>query len=150
MNTADRSIALVDLALRRRFHFKEFHPDVEPIKGLLRRWLKKPANGATAVEWVADVVDRANEQLSGDRHAAIGPSHFMKENLTETDVERIWTHSVLPYIEERLIGIPERMAEFDLDELRMKAARVGAPEVAEEHADEHADESEENMDSSGE
>ena len=154
MNTADRSIALVDLALRRRFHFKEFHPDVEPIKGLLRRWLKNPDNGATAMEWVADVVDRANDQLSGDRHAAIGPSHFMKENLTETDVERIWKHSVLPYIEERLFGSADRMAEFELDALLKKAARGGAPEEAEEHADEHDDdhagESEENMDSSGE
>ena len=150
MNTADRSIALVDLALRRRFHFKEFHPDVEPIKGLLRRWLKTPDNGATAMEWVADVLDCANDQLSGDRHAAIGPSHFMKERLTEADVERIWKHSVLPYIEERLLGSADRMAEFELDALLKKAARGDAPKVAEEQADEHGGESEEDIDRSGE
>ena len=116
MNTADRSIALVDLALRRRFYFVEFHPDREPIKGVLRCWLSK--NGLSDMEWVADVVDRANELLGDDRHAAIGPSYFMKDGLNETAVKRIWAHSVLPYIEERLFGDGERLDQFELDALR--------------------------------
>ena len=104
MNTADRSIALVDLALRRRFYFEEFHPDEEPVKSVLRRWLE--ANGKSDLMWVADVVERANELLEEDRHAAIGPSYFMKPDLDETMVARIWKHSVLPYIEERrLVGM---------------------------------------------
>ena len=119
MNTSDRSIALVDLALRRRFHFVDFYPDAPPIEGLLRRWLRRHA---TEMEWVANVVDRANDIL-GDRNAAIGPSHFMKEDLTVNAVERIWKHSVLPHVEERLQGERERLDEFSLDRLR----RAGGP-----------------------
>ena len=116
MNTADRSIALVDLALRRRFYFEEFHPDEEPVKGVLRRWLE--ANRKSDLTWVADVVERANELLKEDRHAAIGPSYFMKPNLDEKMVDRIWKHSVLPYIEERLFGGDEVSEEFGLEKLR--------------------------------
>ena len=119
MNTADRSIALIDLALRRRFYFVEFHPDVEPVKGVLRRWLE--ANGMSKMSWVADVVGRTNARLSHDRHAAIGPSYFMKSGLDEASVKRIWKHSVLPYIEERLFGRDEVSKEFDLDKLKRDA-----------------------------
>ena len=118
MNTADRSIALVDLALRRRFSFFEFHPDKDPIKGLLERWLSKNARD---MAWVADVVDRANEKLE-NREAAIGPSYFMKDWLDEDRVERIWEHDVLPYVEEQLYGQHDRLAEFALDRLRREAA----------------------------
>ncbi len=118
MNTADRSIALVDLALRRRFYFVDFHPDEEPVKGVLRRWLadKTPES----MRWVADVVERANakQQLKDDRHAAIGPSYFMKDGLSDADVRRIWEHSVKPYIEERLFVDREGLDEFDLDRLK--------------------------------
>ncbi|MBE3037479.1 MAG: AAA family ATPase [Chloroflexi bacterium] len=122
MNTADRSIALVDAALRRRFYFVGFFPDNPPVKGLLRRWLqaKQPE-----MSWVADVVDRANEEL-GERHLAIGPSHFMKEGLTDEWVGMIWTHAVLPYLEEQFFGQSERIESFRLDKLRQQLALAEA------------------------
>ena len=135
MNTADRSIALVDLALRRRFYFVEFHPDEEPVKGVLGLWLD--ANAPGEMEWVADVVERANEKLREDRHAAIGPSYFMKDDLDEEAVTRIWKHSVLPYIEERLFGEGDRLGEFDLDTLRRETDRGGVqdPDEGQEGGD---------------
>ncbi len=125
MNTADRSIALVDLALRRRFYFVEFHPDDDPIKDLLRKWMRK---NASTMEWVADVIDLVNKKLEDDRHVAIGPSYFMATDdrgnavvQDETSVRRIWKHSVLPYIEEHLFGDMGNMDEWDLDKLRRQA-----------------------------
>ena len=114
MNTADRSIALVDLALRRRFAFVEFDVGREPVNGLLRRYLQ--AN-APDMGWLADVVDHANELLN-DRQAAIGPSYFMKKNLDKGRTERIWQHEVLPYIEERLYGEDGVRDKFAFDKLK--------------------------------
>ncbi|MFN8035394.1 MAG: AAA family ATPase [Acidimicrobiia bacterium] len=124
MNTADRSIAIVDGALRRRFYFVPFFPSEWPVEGLLARWLSvnKPALG-----WVAGVVDRANALLQ-DRQAAIGPSHFMRDDLDETWVELIWQHAVLPYIAEQLFGEEERLEEFALVALRHPHARETSDE----------------------
>ena len=128
MNTADRSIALMDLALRRRFYFVDFDTSVEPIKGLLRRWLD--ANDLGHMEWVADVVDHANEVLN-DQNAALGPSYFMRKGvdgtpgLDDEEVERIWKRSILPYIEERRFGDRKAREEFDLGKLRSEVARRG-------------------------
>ena len=137
MNTADRSIALVDLALRRRFSFVTFDTNREPVKGLLRRWLRE--NELGHMEWVADVVDRANTELD-DRHAAIGPSYFMKLGLDEARVERIWQHDVLPYIEERLFGEPGRLGEFNLDKLRSPATPGGSQGADGDGVEGHTDE----------
>ena len=135
MNTADRSIALVDLALRRRFHFVEFHPDKPPIEGLLERWLEAKAPRMT---WVKDVVAKANQKLN-DRHAAIGPSYFMREGLDEAKVETIWQHNVLPYIEERLFGQEERLKDFDLDKLRDKPGKDTGGEEATDSTEPESD-----------
>ena len=132
MNTADRSIALVDLALRRRFAFVRFDTGEEPVKGLLRRWLR--ANEPD-MAWVADIVDQANAILD-DRNAAVGPSYFMKEGLTEERARRIWKHDVLPYIEERLYGEHDRLGEFDFDVLRAKGPRTSGDQDGSQNEDE--------------
>lgn len=120
MNTADRSIALLDSALRRRFYFFPFFPDQRPVEGLLRRWFERPG-GQPEFVWVADVLDETNRrlrELSSGRHLAVGPSHFMKPNLTTLDVQRIWKHSVIPQLEEVFFGDEERLTQFSLDTVR--------------------------------
>ena len=114
MNTADRSIALLDAALRRRFYFVPFFPDETPIAGLLRRWLQK---NKPDLEWIANVIDLANRQL-GDRHIAIGPSYFMDADLDEEWIRLIWNHSIIPYLTEHFFGQEDRLGEFQLDNLR--------------------------------
>ena len=116
MNTADRSIARVDLALRRRFYFEEFHPNKPPVSGVLRRWLEANTSG---MSWVADVVDRANELLGEESDAVIGHSFFMRDGLDEDALRLIWEHGVLPYVEEHLFGADDnRISDFELASLR--------------------------------
>jgi MoxR-like ATPase len=115
MNTADRSIALVDAALRRRFHFHPFFPDAPPIKGMLHRWLK--ANNPQLIG-VAAMVDRANELLD-DRNLAIGPSHFMKKGLAEETIQRIWRRTVLPYVEDQFFDDHTKTIQFQYESLSL-------------------------------
>lgn len=137
MNTADRSIAILDAALRRRFHFVDFFPDRWPVEGLLRRWLQRHA---PTMIYVADLVDAANRMLP-DRHLQIGPSYFMRPGLNRQWLERIWAHSVLPYIEEQFFDEPDRVDEFTLDaiEQRVNRASAATTEQSEEVGDPEAD-----------
>jgi 5-methylcytosine-specific restriction enzyme B len=123
MNTADRSIALIDSALRRRFHFLPFFPTRWPIDGLLARWLTRHA---PALGWVARVVDLANEKL--DSEASIGPSHFMRPDLSDDKVSLIWEHSVIPYLEELHFGEEERVGELSLEKLLAELAARDEPQ----------------------
>ena len=132
MNTADRSIALVDAALRRRFHFHPFFPDRPPIKGLLHRWLV--ANNPS-MAWVAEVVDQANDLLD-DRNMAIGPSHFIKTDLDETRVRQIWDRTVIPFIEDQFFDEPDRVEPFTLDRLTEVLGEEPGQDVEDEHQDE--------------
>jgi len=100
MNTADRSIALLDSAMRRRFSFFELHPDRAPVAGIVDRWAKAHPQDLPIAELFAVL----NGQIR-DRDDRIGPSHLLRrENLTEIDLEAIWEESILPLLEERHLG----------------------------------------------
>ncbi len=124
MNTADRSIALIDAAMRRRFQFVPFFPSEPPHDGVLRSWLEQHRPEAI---WVADLVDHVNQQLVdllGGPHLQIGPSHFFDRELSTKRVRRTWRYSVQPFIEDQLWGRNDEMLRFGFE--RAVASSVAA------------------------
>ncbi|WP_369265835.1 AAA family ATPase [Streptomyces harbinensis] len=115
MNTADRSIALVDAAMRRRFAFVELSPRTEPTAGLLPRWLKREGLDMAP----AHLLDALNERI-GDPDFAIGPSYLMKPGVyRDNGLDRTWRTKILPLLEEHHYGEGlDIAARYGLDALR--------------------------------
>ncbi|WP_031169159.1 DUF4357 domain-containing protein [Streptomyces durhamensis] len=115
MNTADRSIALVDAAMRRRFAFVELSPRTEPTAGLLARWLEREGRQLEP----ARLLDALNS-LIDDADFAIGPSYLMKPGVyRDGGLERTWRTKILPLLEEHHYGEGlDVAARYGLDSLR--------------------------------
>lgn len=127
MNTADRSIALLDSAMRRRFSFFELHPDAPPVAGILDRWIEDYPQTYPLPALFAELNSRIR-----DREDRIGPSHLLRpETLTEADLRAIWSESLLPLLEERHLGTQTDVsARFALASLlRAIGAASNAPAV---------------------
>lgn len=97
MNTADRSIALLDAALRRRFGFIELMPDISTL-------------GNTAIDgiplgpWLEDLNKRILQNVGRDaRNLQIGHSYLLERGIPITDFAifaRILREDIIPLLEE--------------------------------------------------
>ena len=103
MNTADRSIALVDQAMRRRFSFVRLRPNYQ----LLANHLAK--RGVPSEKLVA-LVKEVNQAI-GDEDYELGISFFMVADVA-TALAHIWQGEVEPHLEEVFFDRPDQMARF--------------------------------------
>ncbi len=93
MNTADRSLAMIDYALRRRFSFFEMEPGFDS-EGFIQ--YRKSLNSETLDELVERVKD-LNKEITGDKSLGkgfcIGHSYFCGCDACTDE----WLHSVVEY-----------------------------------------------------
>lgn len=115
LNTADRSVQGLDLALRRRFDFFEIQPSSE----VLKNHYKKSANKNELKDKLFTGFEKLNQEVLaavGDRHLQIGHSYFMLKNMTRGALEKIWNQQLFPLIEEYFFDSPETAKSFTFDD----------------------------------
>lgn len=100
MNTADRSIAIMDTALRRRFSFVEMLPDSD----VIRSWGDPVVTQNGISVNVADMLDIINDRITFlyDREHTIGHAFFrkLKNNATIEVLAEIFEKSIIPLLQE--------------------------------------------------
>jgi 5-methylcytosine-specific restriction protein B len=90
MNTSDRSIALLDIALRRRFTFIELKPDPELLKD-------KDIDGIKLDQLLIQLNQRITLLIGRDYQ--IGHSYFMNVD-TLQNLRFTWYHRIIPLLQE--------------------------------------------------
>lgn len=93
MNTADRSIATIDTALRRRFNFKEMLPDEEVLDGIYVEDVS-----------IKDIFIKMNKRITVlfDREHTLGHAYFLplKGAPTIETLADIFENSIIPLLQE--------------------------------------------------
>jgi 5-methylcytosine-specific restriction protein B len=116
MNTADRSIALVDNALRRRFAFIPVYPNYE----VLRQYHQREETGFP-VDKLTSILEDVNRAIN-NKHYELGISFFLTKTLAE-DIQDIWQMEIEPYLEEYFFDNQAKMNEFLWNKIKDKLSK---------------------------
>jgi 5-methylcytosine-specific restriction protein B len=134
MNTTDKSIALVDYALRRRFAFIDLVPIKNGASVVLKKWLD--ANGIVNAAEVDALFVALNTAIAQkDEGLMVGHSYFMQKDalsskrFSDDMLCFLWEYYILPLLAEYeyQLSRPQLEERYGLDALRsakMKAATV--------------------------
>lgn len=116
MNTADRSIALLDAAMRRRFVFLSMDTGEPALRGVLGRWCA--ANGVpTAYETLLERINKTMLTSGLEAALAFGPSYFMRTSLREPLVlRRLWRRELLPMLREHHYSDVDALTHYRFDQ----------------------------------
>ena len=111
MNTADRSIRSIDVALRRRFDVFELGPDPEILSGYYEQ------GSVLSVPGFVEGFVALNLALEThlDRHHTIGHAFFMRKQMDHRTLRQIWQRKVFPLVEEFFFDQPDLAKEFSLE-----------------------------------
>ncbi|WP_421247965.1 McrB family protein [Aeromonas jandaei] len=107
MNTADRSLAGLDIALRRRFEFKEMPPRPDLLEGVVI----EEGGHSIKVDELLNVLNLRIEVLL-DRDHCLGHAYFMQlhEEPTLERLSAIFQNQVLPLLQEYFFEDWQRIA----------------------------------------
>ena len=105
MNTADRSIALLDIALRRRFAFKEIMPQPEIIPGADGNGTIE--DGAIDLRAMLQMLNR-RIRLLANRELQLGHAFFCPVK-TKDDLNNCFLNKIIPLLQEYFYGHWERV-----------------------------------------
>jgi 5-methylcytosine-specific restriction protein B len=136
MNTADRSIAMLDAAMRRRFAFIELHPDQKPVDRLLVSWMNEQSFSDDRVGLLAEL----NRRIQ-DYDAKVGPSFLMRD-FGDEGIDSVWTHEILPLLSEHHYADGLDVdREYGLESLRRGLTKTSSTAVQEVPAERDVDDS---------
>jgi 5-methylcytosine-specific restriction endonuclease McrBC GTP-binding regulatory subunit McrB len=101
MNTADRSIALMDVALRRRFSFEELMPE----KRIISRVLEQKKTGSHFIELVEDIFETINSRIRFlyDQDHQLGHAYLLEAVDCES-LRLIFVDRLIPLLQEYFYG----------------------------------------------